>query len=64
MTDGDTNRRQTMSKKPNKFYLDYRFIVTAKDETEAIKKLEDFLPESTPEIWFTPTAAIAHGRKR
>lgn len=39
--------------KLEEFYLDYRFIAKAKDQQEALEKVEKFLPDSTPDIWFT-----------
>jgi len=36
-----------------KYFVDYRFIVTAKSKHEASKKVLDFLPEATNSIWYT-----------
>lgn len=42
-----------MEKEPKTFFVDYRFIVKADTPHEAVKKVEQFLPEATSEIWYT-----------
>ena len=39
----------------NIVYIDYRFIVKAKDIAEASEKVYKFLPEATDEINYTPS---------
>ena len=34
--------------------MDYRFIIKAKDWDDAIKQIQDFLPDSNDNIWYTP----------
>lgn len=42
-----------MSEKDKKFYVDYRFIVKVCDKAEADRKILNFLPNSTDDIWYT-----------
>jgi len=34
-------------------YVDYRFIVKAKDMNEAFEKIDKFIPEATKDIHYT-----------
>lgn len=34
------------------YFVDYRFIVKANDEFDAGKKVLDYLPDSTDDIWY------------
>lgn len=36
-----------------KIMIDYRFFVIADDVWQAARKLEEFLPDSTDDLWYT-----------
>ena len=33
--------------------MDYRFFIKAKDWDDFIKKIQDFIPDSNDDIWYT-----------
>ena len=37
----------------NKYYVDYRFIVRAKDEYEAAKKADELISWASDDVWYT-----------
>ena len=36
------------------YYMDYRFFIKAKDWDSFLKKIQEFLPDSNDDIWYTP----------